>query len=109
MNVGFFTLFIRNQTDAKLAVMVADGPSLEDVAEQRQTSLATARSQLKAVFAKTGTHRQSELVALLEASASAERIERRIAQLSGASLLAVPVLNPPPARPTPPVSRAARS
>jgi DNA-binding CsgD family transcriptional regulator len=53
------------QTEAKLAVLVAEGRSLEDIAEQRQTSLTTIRSQLKAVFAKTDTHRQSELVALL--------------------------------------------
>jgi DNA-binding CsgD family transcriptional regulator len=52
-------------TEAKLAAMVAEGRSLEDIAEQRQTSLTTARNQLKAVFAKTSTHRQSELVALL--------------------------------------------
>jgi DNA-binding CsgD family transcriptional regulator len=53
------------QTEAKLAALMAEGRSLEDIAGQRQTSLTTVRSQFKAVFAKTGTHRQSELVALL--------------------------------------------
>ena len=58
-------VFGLTQTEAKLAVLAAEGRSLEEIAEQRQTSMTTVRSQLKAVFAKTGTHRQSELVALL--------------------------------------------
>jgi DNA-binding CsgD family transcriptional regulator len=61
------------QTEAKLAALIPEGRSLEDVTEQRQTSLTTIRSQLKAVFAKTGTHRHSELVALLGKLAGARR------------------------------------
>jgi DNA-binding CsgD family transcriptional regulator len=51
--------------EARLAARVASGISLEDVADELTVALATVRTQIKAVFAKTGTHRQGELVALL--------------------------------------------
>jgi DNA-binding CsgD family transcriptional regulator len=51
--------------EAKLASLMAEGISLEKVAEELGISRETARNQLKAVFAKTATHRQGELVALL--------------------------------------------
>jgi DNA-binding CsgD family transcriptional regulator len=51
--------------EAKLASFIADGTSLEDAARELAISRETARSHLKVVFAKTDTHRQSELVALL--------------------------------------------
>jgi DNA-binding CsgD family transcriptional regulator len=50
---------------ARIARLIAPGVALETVAEQLGLSLETARSHLKAVFAKTETHRQSELIALL--------------------------------------------
>ncbi len=52
-------------SEAKLAGVIARGASLEIAARELKISRETARNQLKAVFAKTGTHRQSELVALL--------------------------------------------
>jgi DNA-binding CsgD family transcriptional regulator len=45
--------------------MIAEGLNPERAAQQLGISKATARNQLKAVFAKTATHRQGELVALL--------------------------------------------
>jgi DNA-binding CsgD family transcriptional regulator len=51
--------------EAKLASIVCEGVSPQRAAEQLGISRETARNQLKAVFAKTATHRQSELVALL--------------------------------------------
>lgn len=51
--------------EAKLAARIAPGETLEDAAEASGVLKSTAAQQLKAVFAKTGTHRQSELVALL--------------------------------------------
>lgn len=45
--------------------MIAEGTSLESAAEKLNISRETARTELKFVFAKTDTHRQSELVALL--------------------------------------------
>jgi DNA-binding CsgD family transcriptional regulator len=51
--------------ESRLAARLANGSTLNEVAEELGIARETARNQLKAVFAKTGTHRQSELVALL--------------------------------------------
>jgi DNA-binding CsgD family transcriptional regulator len=51
--------------ETRLASIMAAGISIEQAADQLGLSRATVRKQLKAVFAKTATHRQSELVALL--------------------------------------------
>jgi DNA-binding CsgD family transcriptional regulator/uncharacterized membrane protein len=57
--------FALTAAEAKLAVIIAQGSTTEHAAEVLGISRETARNQLKAVFAKTETHRQSELVALL--------------------------------------------
>lgn len=57
--------FALTPAEARLASLMAEGVSLEQAAEEIGIARATARNQLKAVFAKTGAHRQSELVALL--------------------------------------------
>ena len=54
--------------EAILASELCRGATLDDVAAQRAVSPHTIRTQLKSVFLKTGTNRQSELVALLLAS-----------------------------------------
>lgn len=59
-------LFDLSAAEAKLAGGLAAGRSVKDVAAERMISLATARSQLAQIFQKTGTHQQSELVALLK-------------------------------------------
>ena len=51
--------------EVKLAAALADGTSLKAAAEELNISRQTARNQLKIVFAKTDTHRQSQLVALV--------------------------------------------
>ena len=51
--------------EARLASIIAVGASPEQAAERTGVAKETARNQLKAVFGKTRTHRQSELVALL--------------------------------------------
>ena len=51
--------------ETRLAAVMAAGISIERAADQFGLSRETVRNQLKAIFAKTGTHRQSELVALL--------------------------------------------
>ncbi len=45
--------------------MVAAGSSPEEIAVELQVSRETVRNQIKAIFGKTGTHRQSELAALV--------------------------------------------
>jgi DNA-binding CsgD family transcriptional regulator/PAS domain-containing protein len=51
--------------EANLAASLAAGATLEGAADQLGICKETARSQLKAVFDKTQTHRQAELVALM--------------------------------------------
>jgi DNA-binding CsgD family transcriptional regulator len=51
--------------EARLAAIMAEGLNPEQAAIALGVSPATARNQLKGIFGKTDTHRQSELVALL--------------------------------------------
>jgi DNA-binding CsgD family transcriptional regulator len=53
------------KAEARLALYLADGASLPSMAQAFDVKLTTIRSQLQQVFAKTGTSRQAELVALL--------------------------------------------
>jgi DNA-binding CsgD family transcriptional regulator len=50
--------------EARLATRLASGEALASAADELGIAKETARSQLKAVFAKTGVRRQSELAAL---------------------------------------------
>jgi DNA-binding CsgD family transcriptional regulator len=52
-------------SEAKLASVIARGAPLQIAARELEIPWETARNRLKSVFAKTYTHRQSELVALL--------------------------------------------
>lgn len=51
--------------EARLAVVLAQGHSLAQGLERLGVGANTARTHLKAIFAKTGTKRQAELVRLL--------------------------------------------
>ncbi|MBM0273952.1 helix-turn-helix transcriptional regulator [Streptococcus suis] len=51
--------------ESELAVAIAQGISLRDHADSRDVSIHTVRAQLKSVFAKTETRRQSQLAALI--------------------------------------------
>jgi DNA-binding CsgD family transcriptional regulator len=57
--------FALTPAEARLASLLATGISIAQAAGELNLSQDTVRNQLKAVFAKTGTHRQGELVALL--------------------------------------------
>jgi DNA-binding CsgD family transcriptional regulator len=52
-------------SEAKLACIIARGVPPNIAAQELKISKETARNQLKSIFAKTDTHRQSQLVALL--------------------------------------------
>ncbi len=52
-------------TETKVAVSIANGKSLEEIAEISKNSIHTVRNQLKSIFSKTDTHRQTELVKLI--------------------------------------------
>ncbi|MGP1397031.1 MAG: helix-turn-helix transcriptional regulator [Inquilinaceae bacterium] len=60
--------------EARLAMEIGSGQSIEAISTRRRVARSTLRSQLLAVFAKTGTGRQSDLVRLLLQVASA-RVE----------------------------------
>jgi DNA-binding CsgD family transcriptional regulator len=58
-------IFGLTPSEAKLASIIARGAPPAVAARELKISRETARNQLKSVFAKTDTHRQSALVALL--------------------------------------------
>lgn len=58
-------LFGLTRREAELAEAIAAGAALSQAAGDLGIAEGTARQYLKGVFAKTGTHRQAELVALL--------------------------------------------
>lgn len=62
------TTFRFTPAEAALAAALAEGVSLADHAERRQVALSTVRTQLKALYEKTDTRRQGELVARLRES-----------------------------------------
>lgn len=49
----------------ELIALLAEGRSLHEISRERGVTIHTTRSQLKQVFGKTGTRRQSELVRLV--------------------------------------------
>jgi DNA-binding CsgD family transcriptional regulator len=57
--------FQLTRAEAGLALHLAQGASLADAAGALDIAYNTARSHLRAIFAKTGTHRQVQLVTLL--------------------------------------------
>ncbi len=56
--------------EADLALALSAGERLRDIAERKGVSLETARSQLKSIFLKTKTRRQSEIIRLVQAQSS---------------------------------------
>lgn len=58
-------VFGLTKAEAKIAQMLAPGASLTEISSALDVKVSTVRIHLKAIFWKTGTRRQSELVALL--------------------------------------------
>lgn len=62
--------------EAQVAIGMARGLDIQEIAASRGTSIGTARVQLKNLLAKTNTHRQSDLVALIARFAMVPRVRR---------------------------------
>jgi DNA-binding CsgD family transcriptional regulator len=58
-------LFDLTRAEATLALLLARGLSINEASSELSVSPHTARTQLKAIFAKTGVSRQAELVRLI--------------------------------------------
>jgi DNA-binding CsgD family transcriptional regulator len=58
-------LYGLSPAETAVATSLLEGDSLDEYAESAGVAISTARTQLKSLFAKTGTRRQAELVALL--------------------------------------------
>ena len=54
-----------SETEAEVCWRLGNGETLEEIALETDTTRETVRSQLKRVFAKTGTNRQPDLVRLV--------------------------------------------
>lgn len=61
-------LFDLSPSEAKLAAGLTMGNSVAETATELGVTVKTARTYLERVFAKTGTHRQSELIGLLRST-----------------------------------------
>lgn len=60
-------------SEAQVAISLANGHSIDEIANTSHHSSHTIRSQLKSVFRKTGVSRQSELIKLLLTGPFAQR------------------------------------
>lgn len=58
-------LYALSESEATVCWRIANGESIDEIAAAEQLSKETVRSQLKRVFAKTGTKRQAELMRLV--------------------------------------------
>jgi DNA-binding CsgD family transcriptional regulator len=61
-------MFDLTEAEAKLALGLASGLSLAEVAQGQGIRMTTARTHLARVFSKTGTRQQSQVAALLRAA-----------------------------------------
>jgi DNA-binding CsgD family transcriptional regulator len=57
--------FSLTPTECLIACQLANGSSIESVADEMCISVGTVKTHVKRLFSKTGTHRQTELVRLL--------------------------------------------
>jgi DNA-binding CsgD family transcriptional regulator len=64
-------LFQLTPTEARIAQELANGKSLTEIAAAHRASVQTVRKQLKAIFAKTGTNRQTQCVTAILRSVAA--------------------------------------
>jgi len=58
--------FLLTGAESEIAMLVGAGHDIAEIVLRRGTSAATVRTQLKAIFGKTGTHRQAELAVIVQ-------------------------------------------
>ena len=61
-------MFDLTEAEARLALGLASGLSLTELARQQGIRMTTARTHLARIFWKTGTRQQSQVAALLRAA-----------------------------------------
>ncbi|UGX89248.1 helix-turn-helix transcriptional regulator [Phyllobacterium meliloti] len=71
LNEHIRAVFKLTPSEARLACLIASGLSLKDAAKMTNLKNSTARAYVERLFHKTGTHQQSQLVALLKNTAPA--------------------------------------
>ena len=59
------TTFDLTPAEGRLAIALANGTSTAECAKRFGVKISTVRSQLKAIFSKTGTRNQVDLVRLI--------------------------------------------
>lgn len=62
-------LYGLTSSEARLAIMISSGTTVQEAARILSISMNTARTHLKRIFSKTGTSRQAELVRVLASPA----------------------------------------
>lgn len=68
-------LYGLSRVEARLALGLAQGMQVDELAVDTKVSIHTVRSQLKQIFRKTSTNRQAELVKLLLTGPAAIRVQ----------------------------------
>ena len=58
-------IFQLTQAESLVCLMLAEGKTLQEIADKRRSSIHTVREQLRQIFKKTHYKRQSELVAAI--------------------------------------------
>ncbi|WP_432459710.1 MULTISPECIES: alpha/beta fold hydrolase [unclassified Agarivorans] len=70
---GFALSYNISPAELRIVALLLEERTLHQIAEKNKVSINTVRSQLKAIFAKTGCHRQSELIKLALTSSATNK------------------------------------
>ena len=67
------------QVESELCILLIEGLTLVGIAKRRKLSIATVKSQIGSIFAKTNTNRQVDLVLILARLALVKQIRTDLA------------------------------
>lgn len=59
------TIFALTPAESRIALLLMEGLTLKEIASKKEVKLDTVKKQMQAIYEKTATHRQSDLVKLL--------------------------------------------